>query len=179
MRAPGSRLVRQPAARSSGKPVAGQPVHATDEMACNTGPMGSFTISTNRTATDAEVLALYGSVGWVAYTNDPDLLFQALRCSAFVVAARNQDGMLIGLARTVSDDATICYLQDILVHPEAQGTGVGRALFDEVKQRYGHVRQMVLITDDEPQQRAFYEAMGLREGSDFDSGPVRLFARFR
>ncbi|WP_370626834.1 GNAT family N-acetyltransferase [Salinibacterium sp. ZJ450] len=97
----------------------------------------------------------------------------------FVVAARSEHGKLIGLARTISDDATICYLQDILVNPAFQGTGVGRALFTQVKERYQHVRQTVLITDDEPQQRAFYQSMGMTERSDFDSGPVRVFAQLR
>lgn len=141
--------------------------------------MTTFTVSTDTGFTDAEVLALYSSVGWTAYTANPELLHQAVRNSSFVVTARAADGTLVGLARTVSDDATICYVQDILVTPEFQGTGVGRALFSQVQQRYGHVRQLVLITDDEPQQRAFYEAMGLTEGADFDAGPVRVFAQFR
>lgn len=55
----------------------------------------------------------------------------------------------------------------------------GRALFEQVLQRYEHVRQTVLITDDEPQQRALYESMGLTEGADFSVGPVRVFAKFR
>jgi GNAT superfamily N-acetyltransferase len=141
--------------------------------------MAAYTISTGLPAPDTEVLSLYESVGWTAYTNGPDLLYRAIRNSSFVAVARTQHGRLIGLARTVSDDATICYVQDILVHPAFQGTGAGRALFTQVEERYRHVRQMVLITDDEPQQRAFYQSMGLTEGSDFESGPVRVFARFR
>lgn len=121
---------------------------------------------------------LYNSVGWMAYTNSPDLLSQAIKNSSFVVSAWNEDGKLVGLARTISDDATICYLQDILVHPDFQGTGIGRVLFEQVKGRYQHVRQTVLITDDEPQQRSFYQSLGLTEGSDFSSGPVRVFAEF-
>lgn len=114
----------------------------------------------------------------MAYTNSPDLLSQAIKNSSFVVSAWNEDGKLVGLARTISDDATICYLQDILVHPDFQGTGIGRVLFEQVKGRYQHVRQTVLITDDEPQQRSFYQSLGLTEGSDFSSGPVRVFAEF-
>ncbi|GAA3282546.1 hypothetical protein GCM10017707_31380 [Paenarthrobacter aurescens] len=85
----------------------------------------------------------------------------------------------MGLARAISDDASIAYVQDILVRPEFQNKGVGRALFSRVQERYRHVRQFVLITDDEPGQRAFYEAMGLKEGADFEAGPVRVFAEFR
>lgn len=141
--------------------------------------MSPFKLSTSLAISDAEILSLYNSVGWTSYTNNPELLFQAIRSSSFVVSAWSEDDKLIGLARTISDDATICYLQDILVHPDLQGTGVGRALFQQVKERYNHVRQTVLITDDEPQQRAFYQSMGLTEGSDFGAGPVRVFAEFR
>ena len=150
-----------------------------DNSSCNTGSMATITVSTSSAISDAEILSLYNSVGWTAYTNCPDVLIQAINSSSFVVSARSEDGMLVGLARTISDDATICYLQDILVHPDFHRTGVGRSLFEQVLERYHHVRQTVLITDDEPQQRAFYESMGLTEGADFHVGPVRVFAKFR
>ena len=121
--------------------------------------MTSFILSTSPAISDDEILSLYSSVGWTAYTKDPELLCQAIKSSSFVVSAWSKDGKLVGLARTVSDDATICYLQDILVHPDLQRSGVGRALFGQVVERYQHVRQTVLITDDEPRQRAFYESM--------------------
>lgn len=141
--------------------------------------MSLFTLSTSSDIAESEVISLYESVGWTTYTKDPELLLKAIKSSSFVVSAWSTEGRLVGLARTVSDDATICYLQDILVHPDLHRTGVGRALFEEVLERYRHVRQTVLITDDEPQQRAFYQSMGLTEGADFSAGPVRTFAKFR
>ena len=145
---------------------------------CPRDPMSAFSISTSSLISNVEVLALYESVGWTAYTRDPELLTKAIRSSSFVVTARNRDGGLVGLARVISDDATICYLQDILVHPAFQGTGIGRALIEHVTARYQHVRQTVLITDNEPRQRAFYEATGFTEGSNFTPEPVRVFAKF-
>lgn len=151
--------------------------------------MPDFTISAAASGSDAglsgnvvsavEALELYQSVGWTTYTRDPDLLVRAIRNSSFVVTARKTDGQLIGLARAVSDDATICYLQDILVEPRFQGSGVGRQLLEAVQSRYRHVRQTVLLTDNEPGQRAFYEALGFTEAADFSPGPLRAFALFR
>jgi hypothetical protein len=40
--------------------------------------------------------------------------------------------LVCGLARAVSDNATICYLLDVLVRPDEQGNGVGRALVQAV-----------------------------------------------
>ena len=138
--------------------------------------MPQFSISASADVTDAEALALYESVGWAAYSRDLGLLVRAIRNSSFVVTARSVGGELVGLARAVSDDATICYLQDILVDPAFQGTGVGRTLLEAVQARYGHVRQTVLLTDNEPGQRAFYEALGFTEGADFSPEPLRVFA---
>ena len=40
------------------------------------------------------------------------------------------------------------------------------------------VRQKVLLTDDEPGQRAFYESLGFAETRDFDDGSLRAFVKF-
>ncbi|MDJ0315619.1 GNAT family N-acetyltransferase [Arthrobacter antibioticus] len=141
--------------------------------------MAAFNVLTSAEVSNHEILSLYDSVGWIAYTNDPDLLFRAISNSSFVVTAHNGTGQLIGLARAISDDSTICYLQDILVRPEFQNTGVGRALIDHVQQRYHHVRQTVLITDDEPKQRAFYQSLGMVEGSNVIPNAVHVFVHFR
>lgn len=125
----------------------------------------------------AELLRLYESVGWTAYTKDPDLLRAAVSGSSYVVTAR-RDGALIGLARAMSDDATICYLQDVLVHPDEQRHGVGRLLVQAMLDRYAKVRQKVLLTDDEPAQRTFYESLGYAEIRDFGPGTLRSFVRF-
>ena len=141
--------------------------------------MSKFTILAGGPVSDSEVLALYESVGWSAYTRDPKVTTAAIRGSSLVVTARNAGGGLVGMARAISDDATICYLQDILVDPAFQKSGAGRGLLEAVRTRYQHVRQLVLISDDEPGQRAFYEALGFTEGSDFRPDPVRIFAQFR
>ena len=140
--------------------------------------MSRYTISSSSELHRDDVLSLYESVGWAVYTSDPELLMRAIESSSFVVTARAAGGELVGLARAISDDATICYLQDIVVRPTFQGEGVGRALLSRVMERYEHVRQTVLITDDEPRQRCFYEALGFTEGADFRPEPIRIFAQF-
>ncbi|MGO4254168.1 GNAT family N-acetyltransferase [Paenarthrobacter sp. TAF1] len=124
-----------------------------------------------------EVIELYRAVEWVAYTKDPGNLVRALEGSSTLVAAL--DGQrLVGLARVISDGASICYLQDILVRPSHQGKGIGRALAERALGDYPHVRQKVLITDAEPKQKAFYEALGYTPVDEFQGGSVRAFVRF-
>lgn len=123
------------------------------------------------------VLSLYAAVGWTAYTKDPDTLVAAIEGSTAIFTATD-DGALVGLARVISDGATICYLQDLLVHPASQRQGIGTALVAAALAAFPAVRQKVLLTDDEPEQRAFYEALGFAEASALSTGVLRAFVRF-
>lgn len=136
-----------------------------------------LTIRPNHLPTQAEAVALYDSVGWSTYTKDPAQLMRALAGSRFVVCAY-QDGELVGLARIVGDGEVIAYLQDILVKPTAQRHGIGKQLFQHAFAPFMHCRQHVLLTDDHPYQRAFYEAMGFTESRDFTGFETRAFIRF-
>ena len=109
----------------------------------------------------SDLLDLYASVEWGAYTKDPKALATAIANSTYVVEARVA-GVLIGLARGLSDDASVFYLQDILVRPEWQRQGVGTALLQRCLKRFSHVRQKVLLTDDLPAQHEFHESLGFR-----------------
>ena len=82
------------------------------------------------------------------------------------LTARDDDGTLIGLARTVSDGESICYVQDLLVHPAHQGGGIGSALLTQILERYADCRFLALATDaantlDGERWHHFYRRMGL------------------
>ena len=124
-----------------------------------------------------ELASLYDAVGWATYARDSETLHRAMRGSSRVVTAR-RDGHLIGLARVISDGATIAYLQDIVVRPAEQRRGLGKRLVEEAFAPFDLVRQKVLLTDDEPAQRAFYESLGFAETRDFEDGSLRAFVKF-
>lgn len=115
----------------------------------------------NKTYDETEILGLYASVGWTAYTEQPESLRRGFEASLLVLAAY-EDGALVGLIRVVGDGQTIVFVQDILVYPSCQRRGIGTALLKEVLKRYSHVRQIELTTDDTPKTRAFYESVGFR-----------------
>ncbi len=138
----------------------------------------SVEITSHEVPSPQDLVTLYSSVGWTRYTEQPERLHQAVMRSLRVVSARDGD-RLVGLARVVGDGLTIIYLQDILVDPAYQRQGIGRALLREVLQPYDDVRQQVLLTDDEPGQREFYEHMGFTEVREFTDWPVRAFVRLR
>ncbi|WP_371523069.1 GNAT family N-acetyltransferase [Kitasatospora sp. NBC_01300] len=112
-----------------------------------------------------EMFGLYVSVGWEGYTCDVDKLCRGLANSHLVVTARDESGVLLGLARTVSDDESICYVQDLLVNPRFHRQGIGRALLEHLMERYAHCRLFLLSTDHEStpegkRNHAFYRQMG-------------------
>ncbi len=121
-----------------------------------------------------ELKELYDSVGWTAYTSDMERLGRALRSSSHLVTARD-GGRLVGLARCVSDDISIAYVQDILVDPGCQHRGIGRALLQDCLDRYVHVRQKVLITDDRPEQLRFYKSLGFANTRELVEMPINAF----
>ena len=118
-----------------------------------------------RTYNEAEVLRLYASVGWTAYTDHPETLRKGFENSLLKLAAY-EGAQLLGIIRAVGDGHTIVFVQDILVAPEHQRKGIGTALLQAVLDRYSHVRQIELATDNTEKTIAFYRSLGFREMSE-------------
>ena len=114
---------------------------------------------------EREILNLYSSVGWTAYTNHPETLRNGFDNSLLTLAAYDGD-QLLGIIRAVGDGYTVVFVQDILVFPEHQRKGIGSALLQAVLDRYSHVRQILLATDNTPKTIGFYRSMGFRELSE-------------
>ena len=114
---------------------------------------------------EQEILPLYASVGWTAYTDYPELLRKGFENSMLTLAAY-EGNQLLGIIRAVGDGHTIVFVQDILVFPEHQRKGIGSALLQAILDRYSHVRQIELATDNTPKTIAFYKSMGFCEISE-------------
>ena len=125
-----------------------------------------------------QLINLYNAVGCLAYTTGEarPKLQDAIRNSTYVVTAWSGD-TLVGLARCLSDDVAICYLHDILIHPEYQRLGIGRRLLANCLERFAHVRMLVLMTNDEERQIMFYESMGYRNTKDLKDITLNAFVK--
>lgn len=139
--------------------------------------MAEVRVTAGKVPSVGELVELYEAVGWSAYTDNAERLIEGIRGSLRVVTAHSKDGELVGLARIVGDGHTIAYLQDVLVHPEWQRSGIGAWLIREAFLPYDHVRQQVLLTDDDPVQRSFYESLGFHEIRDVPDQELRAFVR--
>ena len=122
------------------------------------------------------ILELYNNVGWTVYSKKSDDLFEAIQNSTYVVTRWDKD-TIIGLARCISDDVSINYLQDILVHTEYQKQGIGRILLENCLERFKHVRTHLLLTDDEERQRLFYESLGYKNTKDLEKIKLNCYVK--
>ena len=115
---------------------------------------------------EKDVLHLYASVGWTAYTDHPDTLREGFSHSLLTLAAF-EDDRLVGLIRMVGDGVTVVLIQDLLILPEYQRKGIGTKLMRAALDRFSHVRQIQLVTDQTEKNIAFYQSQGFVALSQF------------
>lgn len=116
---------------------------------------------------------LYNDAGWYAYTKDLETLQKGLKQSLEVLSAWDDDE-LVGLIRIVGDGLTIIYIQDILVLHAYQNQGIATQLMQQILIKYENVRQKVLLTEEAPDVRHFYEKNGFQS---CDKGSLVAFAK--
>jgi len=114
---------------------------------------------------ESEILPLYRAVGWSNYYAHPEMVAGAYQNSLCTLAAY-EDDRLVGLIRCVGDGYSILFIQDILVYPAYQRRGIGTALMKAVLEKYPHVYQIQLATDNTAKTVAFYKSFGFHNLSD-------------
>lgn len=135
--------------------------------------MNNLEFSEEKMLSQADLLSLYNDANWLAYTGNPGLLQQAVSNSLYVLTAWENE-QLVGLIRLVGDGLTIVYIQDILVMKSHKRRKIGSLLLQKALEKYGNVRQKVLLTDDNEETRGFYEALGF---SSCDKGDLVAFVK--
>ncbi|WP_247890044.1 GNAT family N-acetyltransferase [Azospirillum brasilense] len=79
--------------------------------------------------------------------------------AGLIVTARNADGDLVGVARSVTDFAFCCYLSDLAVDRACQGRGIGKELMRRTRAAVGEGVTCLLLSA--PKAVTFYEAAGM------------------
>ena len=84
---------------------------------------------TKRAITVNEFIEMRDSVGW-GYP-DKDILLKGLSNSIYSVCAEHND-QIVAYGRIIGDGAFTLYIQDIIVKPDYQRTGLGTAIMTEI-----------------------------------------------
>ncbi len=114
-----------------------------------------------------DVLHLYQAVGWTNYTNQPQMLEQALSHSLVIYLALDGDAV-VGLIRLVGDGFSSVFVQDLIVLPSYQRQGIGSSLMKEALEDYKDAYQVQLVTEQTEKNVGFYRSIGFETLSTYD-----------
>ena len=114
-----------------------------------------------------DVLHLYQAVGWTNYTDQPEMLEQALSHSLAIYVALDGD-TVVGLIRLVGDGFSSVFVQDLIVLPSYQCQGIGSALMKEALEDYKDAYQVQLVTEQTEKNVGFYRSLGFEDLSTYD-----------
>jgi ribosomal protein S18 acetylase RimI-like enzyme len=79
----------------------------------------------------SELRALHQAAGWGALPEDDRAVRRGIEASLFCAVVTRGDEA-VACVRLVGDGSIYCYIQDLIVHPEFQGRGLGDLLMEEV-----------------------------------------------
>lgn len=106
-----------------------------------------------------------------------DEIERSLRASSVWIGARSKEGQLVGAARALSDTAWVASIHDVVVHPDFQGRGVGRALLALLLD-HARLRRCPTIHLGTADKEHFYAHFGFILGKDvprpYASTPMTL-----
>ncbi len=114
-----------------------------------------------------DVLHLYQAVGWTNYTNQPQMLEQALSHSLVIYLALDGDAV-VGLIRLVGDGFSSVFVKDLIVLPSYQRQGIGSSLMKEALEDFKEAYQVQLATEQTEKNVGFYRSMGFETLSTYD-----------
>ncbi|MCE5232702.1 MAG: GNAT family N-acetyltransferase [Mizugakiibacter sp.] len=85
---------------------------------------------------------------------DLRVVFANSRYKCFVL----DNGRLVGVGRALADGRDCAYLCDVAVHPDHQGSGLGRAVIGKLKELAAGHRKIILYAN--PGKEGFYARLG-------------------
>ena len=135
------------------------------------GETSPLTIRRGDRVTPGEYRSLLAAVEWRPLQQNDSEVAAALETS-WNVTARTSDGRLIGLARVLDDGLLYASIWDVIVHPERQRGGIGRALLAAVLEQTAG-RRLVSLVSTAPGE-ALYRSAGFAET---DGRSTALFRR--
>ena len=127
--------------------------------------MKNIEVTLNTHIEEKELITLYEANAWSS-AKKPKELLAALQNSHTLVVARIS-GKLVGIGNAISDGYLVVYYPHMLVHPDFQGRGIGRAMMEAMQTVYGSFHQQMLTADGDAIE--FYENLGFERAGRTES----------
>jgi len=130
----------------------------------------------HRLPTASEFNSLRSLAGWPTFP--VELATKALQASLASVCILNDDNSIIGMGRVLGDGVIYFHIQDVIVHPGYQRTGVGKLIMKELM-KYIEVKSvsntMVGLMCSKGRE-PFYKSFGFieRPNERFGAGMVKI-----
>jgi ribosomal protein S18 acetylase RimI-like enzyme len=91
--------------------------------------------------------------------DDPETIARMLAHADIILTARNDDGLLVGVSRAISDFSYCTYLSDLAVDVGFQRRGIGRELIRQTHLAAGLCTSLILLSA--PQAETYYPHIGM------------------
>ena len=104
-----------------------------------------------------DVIRVFDSSGIRRPTDDLPRIARMFAVSGLVISAWDQ-GVLVGISRSLTDHAYCCYLSDLAVALEYQGRGIGTELIARTRSVLGEQVSLILLSA--PGAMSYYPKLG-------------------
>ncbi len=115
-----------------------------------------YAVETAVSVSEFRRLLIDSGLGVRRPVDDLSRLETMLRNANLVVTARI-DGVLVGIARSITDYSLCCYLSELAVDKNSQGKGIGARLIEETRKHVGPTVSVILVSV--PEAIGFYQAI--------------------
>lgn len=105
-----------------------------------------WNIESNLAADEFIDVLLRSGLGARRPVDERERVATMLENSNLIVTARDSDGLLIGVARCITDYAYCCYCSDLAVDRKRQGQGIGRELVRRSREAAGDGATFLLLS---------------------------------
>lgn len=107
---------------------------------------------------------------------------EIMKNSICTVTAFDEESKTVGFGRLVGDGVVICYIQDLMVHPECRYRNIGKEVLEQLESYVKSITRpgvtMMLALMSTPMAEQFYEKHGFtkRPTENYGSGFFKLIS---
>jgi len=95
--------------------------------------------------------------------NQPNVIRGMVEFASLMITARTIDGLLVGVARSVTDFSYCCYLSDLAVDRDWQRQGIGKELMRRTQVLAGGEDKVTMLLLSAPDGMDYYSKAGLEK----------------